>query len=81
MAKLPRYTLSHDNKKDRWVLVNDETNRTKAAFDTKAEATKRSALEGALGRAGGSVKIQKLNGRLQEKRTFPGSKDLRSSRG
>jgi hypothetical protein len=81
MAKLPRYTLSHDDKKDRWVLVNNETNRTKAAFDTKAEATKRGALEGALGRAGGSVKIRKLNGRVQEERTFPGSKDPRSSSG
>jgi hypothetical protein len=81
MAKLPRYTLSHDDKKDRWVLVNDETNRTKAAFGTKADATKRGVLEGALGRAGGSVKIQKQNGRLQEERTFPGSKDPRASRG
>ena len=81
MTKLPRYTLSHSDKKGRWVLVNDETNRTKAAFDTKAEATKRGVLEGALGRAGGYVKIQKLDGRLQEKRTFPGSKDARSSKG
>jgi hypothetical protein len=81
MAKLPRYTLSHDDKKDRWILVNSENNRTKAAFDTKAEATKRGVLEGALGRAGGSVKIRKLNGRVQEERTFPGSKDPRSSKG
>jgi hypothetical protein len=81
MAKLPRYTLSHDDKKGRWLLVNDETKRTKAAFDTKAEATKGGVLEGAVGRAGGSVKIQKLNGRVQEKRTFPASKDARSSRG
>jgi Uncharacterized protein conserved in bacteria (DUF2188) len=81
MAKLPRYTLSHDDKKERWILVNSETNRTKAAFDTKAEATKGGVLEGALGRAGGSVKIRKLNGRVQEERTFPGSKDPRSSKG
>jgi hypothetical protein len=72
MTKPARYSLSHDAKKDRWVLVNDATKRTRAAFETKAEATKRGALAGALGRAGGSVKIKKLNGRVQEERTFPG---------
>ena len=81
MAKLPKYTLSHNEKKDRWDLKNDETGRTKASFDTKAKATAGRALEDALGEGGGSVKIQKVNGRYQEERTYPASKDPKSSRG
>jgi hypothetical protein len=34
-----------------------------------------------LGKAGGSVKIQKINGRFQEERTYPRSEDPRGSRG
>jgi len=48
MAKLPHYTLTHNERKDRWDLVNDGTGRTKANFDTKAEATKGGVLEKGL---------------------------------
>jgi hypothetical protein len=34
-----------------------------------------------MGSDGGSVKIQKENGRFQEERTYPGSKDPASSKG
>lgn len=37
------------------------------------------ALEKAIGE--GSVKIQKMDGKFQEERTFPGSKDPKSSKG
>lgn len=81
MAKLPKFTLSKDDKKDQWVLKNDTSGRAKASFDTKAGATAGGVLEKALGREGGSVKIQKENGRFQEERTYPGSKDPRGSQG
>ncbi|CAN5630899.1 DUF2188 domain-containing protein [soil metagenome] len=81
MANLPKYTLTHNEKKDRWDLVNDQTDRVKKSFDAKAEATKGGVLEKAVGAGGGSVKIQKLNGRFQEERTYPGSADPKSSKG
>lgn len=81
MAKLPKYTLTHNDKKERWDLVNDQTNRVKATYDSKAEATAGGVLEDALGKAGGSVKIQKMNGRYQEERTYPGSADPKKSKG
>jgi hypothetical protein len=38
-------------------------------------------LKRAVGRDGGSVKIQKENGRLQEERTYPAKGDPRKSKG
>lgn len=70
MAKFPKYTLEYHEKKDKWVLENDKTDKTVKSFETKADATERGALKRALGEDGGSVKIQKMNGRFQEERTF-----------
>jgi hypothetical protein len=81
MAKLPKYTLSHNEKKDQWDLTNDRTSRVMKSYDIKADATKGGALEKAVGKDGGSVKIQKENGRYQEERTYPGSADPKSSKG
>jgi len=82
MAKktLRKFTLS-PKKGGGWRLTNDKTNRTQKLFKTKAIATKGGVLKGALGKEGGSVKIQKQNGRIQEERTFPRSKDPKSSPG
>jgi hypothetical protein len=46
-----------------------------------AEAVGGGVLEAELGKAGGSVKIQKMNGRFQEERTYPGSADPKTSKG
>ena len=83
MAKpnLPKFTLEKNEKKDSWDLTNDKTNRTVRSFDTKDHATKGGVLERTVGSAGGSVKIQKENGRFQEERTYPGSRDPKSSKG
>lgn len=81
MSKLSKYTLSKDQKKDDWILRNDTTDRVKARFGTKAEATAGGVLEKAVGPSGGSVKIQKENRRFQEERTYPGNKDPRNSAG
>jgi len=81
MSKLPKFTLTKNEQKDRWDLTNDSSNRTVRAFETKGDATKGGALEKAVGAGGGSVKIQKENGRFQEERTYPGSRDPKSSKG
>ncbi|MEX2206667.1 MAG: DUF2188 domain-containing protein [Myxococcota bacterium] len=81
MAKLPKYTLEYDEKKEKWVLEEDRTSRTIRAWDTKEEATARGVLGRAVGEDGGSVKIQKANGRYQEERTFPRSADPEKSKG
>jgi Uncharacterized protein conserved in bacteria (DUF2188) len=81
MAKLPKFTVSKDEKKDKWVLTEDTTGKVKKTFGTKAELTAGGVLEKAVGADGGSVKIQKENGRFQEERTYPGSRDPKQSPG
>lgn len=78
---LPKFTVVHDEKKDDWALKNDHTDRTVARWDTKEEATAGGELTDAIGNAGGSVKIQKVNGQFQEERTYPRSKDPRNTKG
>jgi len=81
MAKLPKFTLEYNEKKDRWDLENDKTNKIVKSFETKGDATAGGVIKKVLGEEGGSVKIQKENGRIQEERTYPRSKDPRESKG
>ena len=81
MAQLPKYTLEYNEKKDKWDLEKDKTQRVVKSFSTKEKATQGGVLKKAVGSEGGSVKIQKENGRFQEERTFPRSKDPRKSKG
>jgi hypothetical protein len=81
MPDLPKYTLSHDEKKDDWALREDGSGRVKRRFDSKAEATAGGVLRRTVGPSGGSVKIQKMDGTFQEERTFPRSKDPKRSPG
>lgn len=80
MPKLPRYTLDHNEKRGGWNLEN-QAGRTVKYFETKADATAGGVLKKALGPDGGSVRIQKENGRFQEERTFPPSRDPKKSPG
>jgi hypothetical protein len=81
MTKLRKYTLSHNDDRDRWELRQDKTRNFVRAFDTKAEATAGGVLSRTLGEVGGSVKIEKISGGYQEERTFPRSADPRKSKG
>lgn len=81
MAKLPKFTLDKNEPTDRWRLTNDKTDRVVKTFETKGDATAGGVLKKAVGPEGGSVKIQKENGRFQEERTFPKSRDPKSSKG
>jgi len=80
MAKLPKFTLSHYDKKGGWDLTQDKTDKTIKHFETKAEATAGGVLKKAIG-GEGSVKIEKENGKYQEERTFPRSEDPKESKG
>jgi hypothetical protein len=80
MAKLAKYTLSHDAKTKRWVLREDRTGKKVRSFANKAAATKGGVLARTV-KNWGSVKIKKRNGRIQEERTYPRSADPRGSRG
>ena len=81
MATLRKLTLDFNERKDRWDLTDDKTDRVIKTFDTKRDATKGGVLRRALGSDGGSVKIQKENGRFQEERTYPSWKDPHKSKG
>lgn len=81
MTDLPKYTLFSDEAKGDWVLKRDGAERATKRFATKAEATKGGALEDAVSKEGGSVKIQKTNGEFEEERTFPRWKDPVESEG
>ncbi len=81
MAKLPKFTLEHNENRNNWRLENDKTDKIIKTFDTKAEALKGGVLKEILGKEGGSVKIQKENGKFQEERTYPKSEDPIKSKG
>lgn len=80
-SKLPKFTLSHNNKKDAWDLTNDKTDRVVKRFETKVDATKGGVLKKAVGSEGGSVKIKTTDNKYQEERTYPKSRDPRESKG
>ena len=77
--KLPKYHLVEKDQK--WRLEPEGGGRAKRVFDKKSDATAGGALKEALGIAGGSVRIHKQDGKIQEERTFPRSKDPKSSPG
>ncbi|MDO9231155.1 MAG: DUF2188 domain-containing protein [bacterium] len=81
MGKLQKYTLDYNEKKSKWELENDKTDKVIKTFETKEMAVSRGALRKVLGEDGGSVKIQKLDGKFQEERTYPKSKDPITSKG
>jgi hypothetical protein len=81
MAKLRKFTLSNDKKIGDWVLKHDVSHRVKKRFDSKEKALTGGVLDKILGTEGGSVKIKKLDGRIQEERTYGKGRDPKRSRG
>ena len=80
MAKLPRFSLAHNEKTKKWELKTEGSSEVMKRFATKAAALKGGVLEKAVG-GRGSVRIRKRNGKIQEERTYPRSADPRSSKG
>jgi hypothetical protein len=81
MTRLPKFTLKFDQQRKDWELEHDKTDRILRRFKVKESATKGGVLKKAVGTGGGSVKIQKKQGRYQEERTYPRSADPRRSKG
>ena len=69
MAKR-RFSLRFDSNKEKWVLKNDTTEKIVRIYESKEEATRAGALRKGRGRLGGTVMVRKLNGVLEEERTF-----------
>lgn len=78
---LPKFTLELNEKTDRWELEKDKSHKVVKTFASKEAATAGGVLKKAVGAEGGSVKIQKANGKFQEERTFPKSRDPKKSEG
>jgi hypothetical protein len=78
MPALPRFTLKHSKKNGGWELKN-QIGDVVRSFPTKAEALAGGTLQRAVKR--GTVRIHKVDGVLDEERTFPRSEDPRSSPG
>ena len=76
MAKLPRYSLVHNDRSKKWELKHEGSEQVVKRFATKAAATKGGVLERAV-KGMGSVRIRKRNGKIQEERTYPRSMDPR----
>ncbi len=81
MANLRKFSLSKDSQKKDWVLKEEGATRAKKRFETKSAATSAGALSDALGAQGGSVRIRKEDGKIQEERTFPRARDPKKSPG
>jgi Uncharacterized protein conserved in bacteria (DUF2188) len=80
MPNLPRFRLEYDEGKEKWILENEQ-GRTVKNFETKEDATAKGVLKKAVGTEGGTVRIHKQHGGIQEERTFPRSRDPRKSKG
>jgi hypothetical protein len=81
MSKLRKTTLSRTPGKTTWTLKDNKSKEVIHTFRTKQTATKGGALSRQLGAEGGSVRIHKVDGTFDEERTFPRSKDPKSSKG
>ncbi|MGH6824291.1 DUF2188 domain-containing protein [Methyloceanibacter sp.] len=80
MAKLPRFSLAHNETTKKWELKKEGSSEVMKRFATKAAALKGGVLEKAVG-GRGSVRIRKRDGKIQEERTYPRSADPRGSKG
>lgn len=74
---LDKYHLT--KKGDDWRLEKAGSNRAVVKESTKAEAVQKSRQY--VGEKGGSMRIHKENGQIQEERTYPRSKDPRKTKG
>ena len=79
MPPLPSYTLTRENGS--WILIEDGSSTVARTFRTKVEAMRGGTLKRAIGREGGTVRIRKATGQIQEERTDPRSEDPRQSKG
>lgn len=77
---LPKFMLGFSKTSKKWELT-DGSKAVVKTFKTKADALKGGALKGGVlekaVKGKGSVRIRKLDGKIQEERTYPRSADPR----
>jgi hypothetical protein len=78
---LRKVHLTKDEKKGGWKLQEAGADRAIRRFRTKGEAVQGGVPADALGGKGGSVRIHKQDGKIQEERTFPRARDPKGSKG
>ena len=80
MAMLHRFTLKKNKQLGGWALIAQSGDIVRI-FATKTEALARGQLENVIGKEGGTVRFHRQDGQFAEERTFPRSRDPRSSPG
>lgn len=81
MANLRTLTLGYNERRRRWDLSDDVSNRVVKSFATKRVATRKGIFEAMFRMRPASVRIETVRGRFQEERTYRGSRDPRRSDG
>lgn len=74
---MDNYDLKKDD--DKWKLQKQGSERAHKTFETKAEGLEYS--KEFMKKHGGSIKVRKEDGKIQEERTYPRSKDPKKTPG
>lgn len=81
MANLKKYEVGYDRKSENWKLREQGSAKVIAESGTKADLVIGGKLAQLLRGEGGSVRIKKMDNKIQEERTYPRSKDPSKSKG
>jgi hypothetical protein len=81
MANLKKYEVGYDRKSENWKLREQGSAKVIAESGTKADLVSGGKLAQLLRGEGGSVRIKKMDNKIQEERTYPRSKDPSKSKG
>jgi|TARA_B110000211_G_scaffold213065_1_gene253213 hypothetical protein len=73
--------LTYDRIKKNWVLIKQGSKKPILSSRLKADARSKSVKLSRESKGAVSLKIHKKNGRFQEERTFPRSKDPSKTKG
>ncbi|WP_108468974.1 DUF2188 domain-containing protein [Polynucleobacter difficilis] len=81
MANLKKYEVGYDRKAENWKLKEQGSSKVIAESGIKAGLVTGGKLAQLLRGEGGSVRIKKMDNKIQEERTYPRSKDPQKSKG
>lgn len=68
-------------KGDKWNLTKEGNSKASKSFETTKEQAIKQSADYLKSGSGGSMKIHKEDGKIQEERTYPRSKDPKKSKG
>jgi hypothetical protein len=81
MANLKKYDLGYDKNTESWKLKEQSSGKLIAESNVKANLTTGGKLATLLRNEGGSVRIKKMDNKIQEERTYPRIRDPKKSKG